>query len=477
MSRIFVFLLFVVVLYAQSPANYYPAMTLLDQLWGLNYTQMYGPPELACNCSYANPAAFSPCRWIDAIKPSIGFYCVNDSQGGRLNSIVFVNGSFLTPILPTEIGVFDSLRYLIVTDSSLKGELPGTIGSLVNLEHLSVTGNFLSGSVPASLNTMSRLYHIDLEYNQFKGNLPSLDSISGIPSLTFLFGNNKFTGSIPSNWGNFDNLINLEIDYNKLSGNLNVFADTNMTSLKTLRLGSNSFGGVFPSNIITSSLVILDISRNQFTDPLPDLSVPSFLMGNCRLEYNQFSSCQTQPRPECSTACSRICVFPPPVSGAVCDPATGQWLVTDFNITTGTTVISGNLTIVGNVTLVPQTILVIGPSGVINVTDTIVLDGTLSISVGDIDGDVERTVITAGTIVGNFTSVTTDQKCVRSHPVQTSKTLTILLSRDDTCNKKTQMLRIILGVSIGVGLLLIITLGIGLYLINNVRFREWLRGN
>jgi hypothetical protein len=230
-----------------NPASYYPVLQQLDSLWGLNFTNTFGPSNTACNCS-------STCLWVKSYN---GFAC----SGGLLSTISFNHP--LTGILPSEIGLLTSVSSIILQNTNLSGIIPVEIGNL-------------------------NLSHINLINNQFTGNLPLINS----PII--YVGGNKLDGSIsiPSN------IVSLDISDNNFTG---IFPDLNWSGLTYLNVSNNGFFGSIPNGLATSKFTngscILD--DNYFNSC--NIS-PTNINNNCTI------SCKASVCPGNNPSPGAICV-------------------------------------------------------------------------------------------------------------------------------------------------------------------------
>ncbi|KAI3457327.1 hypothetical protein Pfo_013990 [Paulownia fortunei] len=217
----------------------------------------------------------------------------------------------LTGSMP-DLTAFSALRYLYLGGNKLTGSVPASLGQLSKLEALDVSYNSLEGTISeANFINLHNLKRLVLSYNsltlhitpdwsppfqldiielagcnmgphfptwiQTQNNFRSLDlSSAGIsdevpkwlwslsPPVLNL-SNNHITGTIP----NFSSeLIDLDVSSNMFSGPIPLFP----SSTSALRLSQNMFSGSI-SSICTmpySSLLLLDLSNNQFAGELPN---------------------------------------------------------------------------------------------------------------------------------------------------------------------------------------------------------------
>ncbi|XP_010513095.1 PREDICTED: receptor-like protein 12 [Camelina sativa] len=121
-------------------------------------------------------------------------------------------------------------------------EFPNVLKTLQNLELINISENRIKGKIPKWLWTLPRLSSVNVvnnSFNDFEGSAEVLLNTS--LRLLFLDSNN-FEGALPSP----------------------------PLSIKFFSVGTNGFTGKVPLSICNrSSLVVLDLSHNNFTDPIP----------------------------------------------------------------------------------------------------------------------------------------------------------------------------------------------------------------
>ncbi|KAM2851425.1 hypothetical protein PS2_027551 [Malus domestica] len=138
-----------------------------------------------------------------------------------------------------------SLARFYASVNNISGSIPNGIGNLQNLQSLWLSTNQLSGNIPSDLGKLQKLYALDL-------------------------GKNSLSGNVPSSFGNFSRLDNLYLQENKLQGNI-PSSLAQCQNLKILSLGINNFSGTIPPKVfgLSSSYVVLDLSRNLLTGSIP----------------------------------------------------------------------------------------------------------------------------------------------------------------------------------------------------------------
>ncbi|CAN1120335.1 Receptor-like protein 56 [Linum perenne] len=208
-----------------------------------------------------------------------------------------------------------NLTQLDISDNNFAGQIPLNISSsLPSLSSLVMSSNAFNGTIPDFVG--SQLLDLDLSNNRLSGTLPQTLA-KGCPSLRTLalsgnrlegrileFGlkrlmtlrldGNQFVGEIPVGLSTSIELNFLDVSSNELSGTIPLWL-SKMSSLDVLDLSSNNFNGElprgFPSPSMTQvylsknrlvgrlqindsvdiayQLLILDISHNNLTGPIP----------------------------------------------------------------------------------------------------------------------------------------------------------------------------------------------------------------
>lgn len=104
-----------------------------------------------------------------------------------------LNGS-----IPSELGVFTNLNWLILGSNQLDGSIPAELGNLSKLQILHLASNQLSGIIPHELGKMSELNWLYLFNNQLSGNLPgSLGNLQFLSEI--IVSDTNLSGPLPGN--------------------------------------------------------------------------------------------------------------------------------------------------------------------------------------------------------------------------------------------------------------------------------------
>ncbi|KAL5566031.1 hypothetical protein UlMin_029195 [Ulmus minor] len=188
--------------------------------------------------------------------------------------------------------LWSNIEFVDLSSNELQGSLPIPPPSTIVY---SISNNHLTGEIPHSFCALSSLYALDLSNNNLSGKLPPCLGNSS-NSLTILTLQNNFHGSIPGICTNQSKLIgSIDLSNNHLQGPLprslascrkleflhvgdNLIDDTfpswlsTLPQLKVLVLRGNEFYGAireFTDDCSFSKLLIIDLSQNNFSGPLP----------------------------------------------------------------------------------------------------------------------------------------------------------------------------------------------------------------
>lgn len=213
---------------------------------------------------------------------SSGFYLPGSipnwfGLGQNLNALQVLDlrsSSVFGPI-PSSIGSLLQLKTLLLSNNSLTGIIPDSLSQLSSLSNLNLSGNMLSGSIPSSFSSLRNLTVLDLSSNFLSGPIPSEFGL--FSSLQYLnLSNNSLASTLPVNLGNLSRLVDLDLSFNSLFGSLpNELG--RLSRLRRLLFGNNNLSGNFTINL--RDIVFLDVSSNNLTGYLPDLSTISNASG------------------------------------------------------------------------------------------------------------------------------------------------------------------------------------------------------
>ncbi|XP_026450903.1 MDIS1-interacting receptor like kinase 1-like [Papaver somniferum] len=180
-------------------------------------------------------------------------------------------GSVHLNVFPNFIYNLTHLKYLILSDTNLKGAIPSCISKLQNLVSLDLSNNKIIGPLPLP---PQGVYDLNSSHNKLSGEI-SLEAGERLSSAKYInLSGNQLSGSIPSSICSQElrkyydpNLINLS--NNKLSGNIPTSIGY-CRSLTVLNLSNNNLTGNIPNEIQRAEgLEYLQLSYNNLNGTFP----------------------------------------------------------------------------------------------------------------------------------------------------------------------------------------------------------------
>ncbi|XP_047333482.1 probable LRR receptor-like serine/threonine-protein kinase At1g74360 [Impatiens glandulifera] len=263
---------------------------------------------------------------------------VEVSRMTSLRFLILAKNEF-TGNIPKEYGNMVSLQALDLSFNELNGSIPSSFGNLTSLLWLMLANNNLSGSIPPEIGKCNSLLWLNLANNHLSGSIPSeLTTIGSDPSATFLQNRRNYLFSvgsgecramkrwIPADYPPFsfvytllnrkscrnlwDKVLNgyglfpvcvdgtnvrslqisgyVQISGNQLSGPLPSQIGL-MKNFSMLHLGFNQISGELPPQVAQLPLVVLNITRNNFSGAIPIEIGSVKCLQNLDLSYNNFS--------------------------------------------------------------------------------------------------------------------------------------------------------------------------------------------
>ncbi|CAB9506893.1 Leucine Rich Repeat [Seminavis robusta] len=170
------------------------------------------------------------------------------SSVGKFQSLrwLLMDRCNITGTIPSEIGQLSNLEMMTLTGDRVAGTLPSAIGLLQKLRILSVFGNLLHGTLPSEMGQMSTISLLGLAGNQFSGALPSEFGLLTQSRVTLSFRNNALSGTIPTELGLLSQLAVLEFQGNQFTGRIpSEFGK--LSSIGRLTFANNSLSGTLPN--------------------------------------------------------------------------------------------------------------------------------------------------------------------------------------------------------------------------------------
>ncbi|CAK9227862.1 unnamed protein product [Sphagnum troendelagicum] len=224
--------------------------------------------------------------WKNQLSGSIPLTLANCTLLQRLD----LSGNQLLGELPSKLFGLKNLQAMLLFDNRFSGAIPLEIGNCNNLTQLRLSNNFLSGSIPTTISKLRNLTVLELSSNALNGSLP--------PELGFLVAlqtldlhGNQLSGPLPPQLGSLSQLEILDISSNQISGAIPPEIGSLMYT-NVLILSDNALTGSIPSELSNlmmlqdlNSLILLNVSDNQFSGPVPNNELfkslpPSALFGN-----------------------------------------------------------------------------------------------------------------------------------------------------------------------------------------------------
>lgn len=207
-----------------------------------------------------------------------GLTTVDLSKNGPLQGRVpFLNLANLTVLhlqdnqlegnFVSNLGTFQQLSDVDVSNNNLDGIIPTSIGTLPLRTQLSLQRNKLNGTIPNELGNLALVLRIDLSGNQLTGSLP--DQVSGLNSLRqFDISKNRLNGSLPRNLIFLSALESFNGSHNGFNGSLPSLA--RVSTLQTFDASYNNFSGSIPENFVNfTTLTYLNVSNNALSGEVP----------------------------------------------------------------------------------------------------------------------------------------------------------------------------------------------------------------
>ncbi|CAJ1953075.1 unnamed protein product [Sphenostylis stenocarpa] len=167
--------------------------------------------------------------------------------------------------------------FLDFSFNTISGGISSSVCNASSLEYLNLSHNKLTGIIPQCLANSSSLQVLDLQSNKLHGTLPSSFS-NNCWLATLNLNENKLKGSLPESLSNCTHMEDLDLGNNQLEDTFPHWLQS-LQYLKVLVLRANKLHGPIV-NLMTKhgfvSLVILDISSNNFSGSIPKVYIQSF---------------------------------------------------------------------------------------------------------------------------------------------------------------------------------------------------------
>ncbi|XP_045813753.1 probable LRR receptor-like serine/threonine-protein kinase At3g47570 isoform X2 [Trifolium pratense] len=188
----------------------------------------------------------------------------------QLQLLSLTANSFVGEI-PTNLMYCSNLKQLSLSGNNLIGKIPVEIGYLKKLQRMTVYKNKLTGGIPSSIGNLSFITQLNFARNNLEGDIPQ--AICRLKNLTFLHvGENNLSGTPPSCLYNLTSLTIFYMPLNIFHGPLPLNMFHTLPYIQMFGISGNQFSGPIPTSInATSSIILLDISDNNFVGQVPSL--------------------------------------------------------------------------------------------------------------------------------------------------------------------------------------------------------------
>lgn len=168
---------------------------------------------------------------------------------------VLFDSNRLTGVIPSTIGLVQSLEVIRFDRNSLSGTLPSNLNNLTGLAGLFLSNNRLTGSIP-NLTGMNYLAYVDMSNNSF-GVSAVPQWFSSLQSLTTLImESTQLQGQIPVTLFSLPALQNVDLKNNQINGTLDIGTSYN-NNLRTINFQDNSIDGFTQRSEFNFELILL----------------------------------------------------------------------------------------------------------------------------------------------------------------------------------------------------------------------------
>ncbi|CAH1452719.1 unnamed protein product [Lactuca virosa] len=211
---------------------------------------------------------------------------LNNLSGCTLLSLqwLFARRSQFKGSLPDDIQNFSSLLYLDLSGNHINGTISEKLWELPSLEVIDLSQNHLSGAISENIGN-SKAVFVDLSKNPLQG-VPSTDHMSNLSYVMYLDLNSCKLGPHFPKWiQKLENLTRLDISNTSISDT--VPPEFWNMQFDYLNLSSNNITGEVPDLSSNSGFSpAIDLSSNNFYGPIPHLPSNLELLN---LSRNKFS--------------------------------------------------------------------------------------------------------------------------------------------------------------------------------------------
>ena len=203
----------------------------------------------------------------------------------HLNYLDLSFNNFSTSPIPSFLGSMKSLTSLNLSNAGFVGVIPHQLGNLSNLLYLNLESSSFPGLYVNNLEWLSGLpllQHLDMSYVNLNKASDWVQLTNTLPSLFELQLSHCQLRSIPPTPNvNFSSLVSIDLSKNQFENTLILSWIFGLRNLVSLDLSYNNFQGPIPVDLQNmTSLSHLYLSGNNFNS-----SIPNWLYSFSRLEF------------------------------------------------------------------------------------------------------------------------------------------------------------------------------------------------
>ncbi|XP_073306769.1 receptor-like protein EIX1 [Primulina huaijiensis] len=185
---------------------------------------------------------------------------------------------------------FSCLSKLYLSDNHLKGDIFEFVGAMMSLEVLDLSHNNITGLLPESVGRLSKLELFDVSFNLLEGSISEshLSELHHLKKLDLSY--NSLVLNLTTEWIPPFQLDFLDLAYCSMGPRFPIWVQT-QSEVSYLDLSSANISDELPERFWDSfpRLTFLNLSHNQISGRLPDLSSKLFGYPTLDLSFNIFS--------------------------------------------------------------------------------------------------------------------------------------------------------------------------------------------